>query len=75
MSNDEYQKWKKNAIVQKAKKPESRENQELEEGDDVNPPKQNDNLDQSVYDDDPDATQQDDIDEDLALLDDDDMGW
>jgi hypothetical protein len=33
------------------------------------------NEDQSVYSDDPRDTQEDDMEEDLALLDDDDMGW
>ena len=33
------------------------------------------NPDQSVYSDDPRDTQEDDMEEDLALLDDNDMGW
>jgi uncharacterized Zn finger protein len=38
-------------------------------------PKPEQNDDQSVYSDDPEATQEDDMEDDLALLDGDDMGW
>jgi hypothetical protein len=39
------------------------------------PPTQSENLDPSVYFDDPEATQEDDMEEDLGLLDDEDDLW
>lgn len=43
--------------------------------DEENDEKQEENLDQGVYDDSPEATQEDDTEEDLALLEDEDTDW
>ena len=75
-SNAEYEKWKKNALSQKpSEKEHSKESQEPKKEEDTQTPQQKENPDQSVYSDDPEATQEDDMEDDLALLDDDDMGW
>ena len=75
-SNDEYEKWRRNALAQKPEKQEQpKENQESKKDDEDKTTQQKENQDQSVYEDNSDATQEDDMEEDLALLDDEDMGW